>query len=114
MSFSLAKIISSVSVRTRIIGLAVIPVLGFLATGMAFSIGQSEVTEAFPNIGTASTLADASGEFKIALATMQIAAKDFVSHPSAEPIKNFEAGQALAATSFDKIAASAGALLDAN
>src|ERR1700754_412124 len=78
MPFSLARVISSVSVRTRIIGLAVIPVLGFIATGMAFRSGQPEVTQAFANVGTAAVLADASREFKFALATMQIAAKDFV------------------------------------
>src|SRR5215510_223389 len=111
---SLAKSISVVSVRTRIIGLALIPVFGFLANGITFTSGQTEVTDAFANVGTASALADASREFKIALATMQIAAKDFVSHPSSEPIKSFEAGQTLAATSFDRIAAAARAFQDSN
>jgi methyl-accepting chemotaxis protein len=114
MSFKPARLISSVSVRTRIIGLAVIPVLGFLATGLAFRSGQTEVTDAFTNVGSASTLADASREFKIALASMQIAAKDFVSRPSDEPIKNFDEGQTLALTSFDKIAATGGTLQDIN
>ena len=104
MPFSLANAISTVSVRTRIIGLALIPVVGFLANGIAYMSGQTAVTDAFANVGTAATLADASREFKIALATMQIAAKDFVAEQSAEPIKNFEAGQALALDNFNKIA----------
>jgi methyl-accepting chemotaxis protein len=110
MPFSLANSISTISVRTRIVGLALIPVVGFLANGIAFMSGQTAVTDAFANVGTAATLADASREFKIALATMQIAAKDFVAEPSAEPIKNFEAGQALALDNFNKIAGAANGL----
>jgi methyl-accepting chemotaxis protein len=108
------QLMTRISVRTRIIGLAMVPVIGFIANGVAFTIGQQEVSSAFANVGTASSLADASREFKIALATMQIAAKDFVSHPSAEPIGNFQSGQALAAESFKIIAASASPFNDNN
>src|SRR5262249_53557814 len=104
MPLPFRRIISSVSVRTRIIGLALIPVVGFVANGISFQSGQSEVNEAFSNVGTASAIADASREFKIGLATMQIAAKDFVTQPSEESIKNFEAGAALATANFDMIA----------
>ncbi len=34
---SFAQSVASVSVRTRIIGLALIPVVGFLANGIAFT-----------------------------------------------------------------------------
>ena len=66
----LAQSIASLSVRTRIIGLALIPVVGFLANGIAFTSGQGEVTDAFANVGTAAALADASREFKLALSTL--------------------------------------------
>src|SRR5215813_4052170 len=112
MPLSLANAISAVSVRDRIIGLALIPVIGFLADGIAFTSGQSEVTDAFANVATAATLADASREFKIALASMQIAAKDFVAQPSDEPIRNFEAGHAMATNNFDEIARAANGLHD--
>ena len=60
-----APLIARVSVRTRIVVLALIPVIGFLANGMAFMVGEREVEHAF---GTAEpappTLADASREFK--------------------------------------------------
>src|SRR5262245_52973092 len=104
---SLANSISAVSVRTRIIWLALIPVVGFLANGISFTAGRSDVTDAFGNVATAAALADASREFKIALASLQIAAKDYVTRPSEEPIRSFEAGQALAASNFDKIAGAA-------
>src|SRR5262245_63947267 len=103
----LAQSIASLSVRTRIIGLALIPVVGFLANGIAFTNGQSEVNDAFANAGTAAALADASREFKLALSTMQIAAKDYVAQPSDERVKAFEAAQALTAGNFEKIAAAA-------
>src|SRR5215468_3200349 len=104
---SIAQSIASLSVRTRIIGLALIPVVGFLANGIAFTTGQSEVADAFANVGTAAALADASREFKLALTTMQIAAKDYVAAPSDERARAFEAAQALTMSNFDKIAAAA-------
>src|SRR5262245_24142326 len=110
MPLSLVKSICAVSVRTRIIGLALIPVVGFVANGIAFTSGQKGVTEAFANVGTAAALADASREFNIPLAAMQIAANDFVTQPSQEPIKNFEAAQAQAARNFDRISSAAAGL----
>jgi len=104
---SFAQSIASVSVRTRIIGLALVPVVGFLANGVAFTAGQSGVTDAFGNVGTAAALADASREFKLTLASMQIAAKDYVAQPSDERAKAFEAAQTLTISNFDRIAGAA-------
>jgi methyl-accepting chemotaxis protein len=114
MKHLLAKLISSVSVRTRIVGIALIPVLGFLANGISFTAGQNEVTKAFDNVESASAISDASREFKIALASMQIAAKDFVAQPSQDLIKSFEAGHVQAATNFERIAMSSGAVGDSD
>jgi methyl-accepting chemotaxis protein len=108
---SFAQSIASVSVRTRIIGLALVPVVGFLANGVAFTAGQSGVTDAFANVGTAAALADASREFKLTLASMQIAAKDYVAQPSDERTKAFDAAQTLTISNFDKIAAAANGML---
>jgi hypothetical protein len=41
MAPSLANSISAVSVRARIIGLALIPVVGFLANGISFTTGET-------------------------------------------------------------------------
>ena len=68
------------------------------------------MTNAFDNVEAASTLSDASREFKIALVSMQFAATDFVALPSGELVRNFEANQALASSNFEKIAAATGAL----
>ncbi|MCC6890981.1 MAG: HAMP domain-containing protein [Hyphomicrobiales bacterium] len=107
---SLARAIASVSVRTRIVGIALIPVFGFLANGLSFTAGQSEVTNAFRNVDEASAVSDAGREFKIALVSMQFAATDFVAMPSADLVRNFETHHALAASSFERIAAAPNAI----
>ena len=55
-----ARLISRVSVRTRIVAIAVIPVIGFLANGIAFTSGETEVDGAFASALQAAALADAS------------------------------------------------------
>jgi methyl-accepting chemotaxis protein len=55
-------------------------------------------------------LADASREFRAALARMQMASKDFVAQPSDEEVAAFTAGHELASDSLDKIAASIDAM----
>ena len=94
------------SVRNRIAAIAVVPVIGFLANGMAFSSGERQVGSAFEAVRGAAVLADASREFKAALAGMQMAAKDFVAQPTDEEIKAFDASHGLASSSLDVIAAS--------
>jgi methyl-accepting chemotaxis protein len=109
---SLTRAIASVSVRTRIIGIALIPVVGFIVNGGSFITGQRDVTNAFDNVEAASVLSDASRDFKIALVSMEFAATDFVAMPSDDLLKNFEANHVLASSSFDKLAAATGALKD--
>ncbi len=114
LQMSFRKMFGSVSVRTRIVSLALIPVVGFLANGISFQSGEADVTDAFSNVAIASAIADAGREFKIALATMQIAAKDLVARPSDEPIRNFEAGYQLALANFEVIAGAGGTVADSD
>jgi methyl-accepting chemotaxis protein len=100
------RLISKLSVRARIVAIALIPVIGFLANGIAFTTGQRDVTNAFDNVEAASAISDASREFKIALTSMQSAAKDYVADPLPTHIKAFDVGQTLASISFERIAAS--------
>jgi methyl-accepting chemotaxis protein len=93
-------------VRSRIAAIAVIPVIGFLANGLAFTSGETQVGSAFESVRNAAVLADASREFKAALARMQMAAKDFVAQPSDDEVAVFTDGNALAADSLATIAAS--------
>jgi methyl-accepting chemotaxis protein len=97
-------------VRGRIAAIAVIPVVGFLANGLAFTSGETEVGNAFESVQSAAVLADASREFKATLAQMQMAAKDFVAQPADDVAVAFGAGYDIASNSLDAIAASIDAL----
>src|ERR1700675_467495 len=87
---SIFRFVTWFSVRTRIVALAIIPVVGFLANGIAFTIGESEVSGAFDSVKQASALADSSQEFKDALAAMRISARDFATRPGEDRIQSFE------------------------
>ena len=56
-NFSLQQLVSKLSVRGRIAAIAVIPVVGFLANGLAFTAGESEVGNAFESVKSAAVLA---------------------------------------------------------
>ena len=46
----LARMLTSVSVRTRIVVLAMIPVAGFLANGLTYTSGEGDVGRAFATV----------------------------------------------------------------
>src|ERR1700676_4484842 len=99
------QIFSRFSVRTRIIVLGVIPVLGFLANGIASVSGDIEVGNAFDSARGNTQVADASRDLKTGLLMMRAATTDFVAHPSDAEVTNFDAGQGLAMQSLDRIEA---------
>src|ERR1044072_114736 len=94
MTLSLYRILSGASVRVRIIALGVIPVVGFLINGIAFTIGEYEVEQAHKATERASDLADISREFKSSLIQMRVRTRDFAPRPSCELIKGFEESHA--------------------
>jgi methyl-accepting chemotaxis protein len=98
-------LISRVSVRTRIIALAIVPVIGFLANGIAFTSGKTEVDSAFESAQQAAVLADASREFKVALTTMRMSAKEFATQPSYDLVNLFAENHDSALHSLDVIEA---------
>jgi len=87
--FSPAHLVSRVTVRTRIIIIAMIPVLGFLANGVAFTTAQSESEAAFRSAHESAEVAEASREFKLALTAMRMSAKEFAAHPSYNDVTAF-------------------------
>jgi methyl-accepting chemotaxis protein len=94
---------SRVSVRSRIVAIAVIPVIGFLTNGISFSAGETDVESAFHSVKQATALADASEAFKAGLATMRIGLRDFVADPTQESMSAFDAGSRQAAQSLNTI-----------
>src|SRR5579864_9088962 len=77
-----AAVFSKMSVRARIVVLAVIPVIGFLAIGLAYMTGDIEVGRAFDTVHRNTAVADASRDLKTGLLMMRAATTEFVAHPS--------------------------------
>ena len=101
----ISRIFSRLSVRARIIALAVIPVIGFLANGVAFKVGDTEVGRAFDSVHRNTAVAAASRDLKAGLLLMRAATTDFVTRPSDDEVKNFNDGQELAMQSIARIEA---------
>jgi len=99
----LTRLLTYFSVRTRIIVLALVPVVGFLANGLTYVSGEHEVGAAFQTVRQSAALADASRDFKSAIAGMRITLKDFTAAPSNDLIAVFAKSQQLALTSLDTI-----------
>jgi methyl-accepting chemotaxis protein len=92
-SLDLKWLVSSLSVRTRIVVLAVIPVVGFLANGVTYISSERDTAAAFQTVKNAATISAVSRDFTGSVAAMRIAVKDFTATPSAELVAAF--GQAL-------------------
>jgi methyl-accepting chemotaxis protein len=90
------RIFSKLSVRSRIIVLGVIPVIGFFAGGLAFLTGDAEVGAAFDSVSRNTEVADASRNLKIGLLSMRAATTEFVAHPSDTAVHDFDDGEVLA------------------
>jgi methyl-accepting chemotaxis protein len=90
MVLSPHRLITSISVRSRIIMLAAIPVIGFLVNGIAFTAGERDVEHAFRTADRASDLAEVSREFRGTLIQMRARTRDFAMQSSDELIQSFE------------------------
>ena len=95
----LARMLASFSVRTRIVLLALIPVVGFVANGLTFTAGEGDVGRAFATVTHSTALADVSRDFKSAVASMRIIVKDF-------SVVCFEQAHATALKALETLAAS--------
>ena len=99
----LPRMVGSLSVRTRIIVLALIPVIGFIANGLTYGSSERDVSTAFHAYKQSGTLADASRDFKTALTNMRMSAKDFAVTPSPGLISAFESALSYALTNLSTI-----------
>lgn len=92
----LTRMLASFSVRTRIVLLALIPVAGFVANGFTYTSGEGDVGRTFDTFTRSASLADASRDFKSAVASMRIVVKDFSVKPSDALVASFEYAHAAA------------------
>ena len=102
----LTRILASFSVRTRIVLLALIPVAGFMANGFTYTSGEGDVARTFDTFTRSAALADASRDFKSAVASMRIVVKDFSVKPSDTLVAGFEYAYAVALRNLDSLEAS--------
>src|SRR6187551_2299643 len=102
----LTRMLASFSVRTRIVLLALIPVAGFVANGFTYTSGEVDVGRTFDTFTRSAALADASRDFKSAVASMRIVVKDFSVKPGDNLVAGFEYAYAVALRNLDTIEAS--------
>jgi methyl-accepting chemotaxis protein len=103
MGISAARMICGITVRARIVVLAAIPLLGFLANGTAFLTGQSEVEDAFASVKRAGAIAEASQDLNDAVSSMRILVRDYATRPSGELIRIFDETLTLSTGNLDRI-----------
>jgi methyl-accepting chemotaxis protein len=99
----LSRLSTVLSVRTRLIVLSLVPVIGLAAIGLSFVASERIVESAFESVHQSSRLADASREFKDALTTMQVRTKEYVAQPQSNLINRFEEAHSSALVSLKAI-----------
>jgi methyl-accepting chemotaxis protein len=104
----LNRIVGSLSVRTRIIAIALIPVFGLIANGFTFTAGERDIAMASQQAQHADTLAEASTEFQRALVKLRITARDFAIEADDGQIAAFDETAKHALKQLDAMEISAG------
>ena len=99
----MSRLGTAMSVRARIVVLALIPVAGLGIIGAAYLSGEREVDAAFQSVRNSAVLAGASNEFRVALVDMRVTAQVFASRPNRALIDDFEAAHNAALASLDVI-----------
>jgi methyl-accepting chemotaxis protein len=103
---SIRQIFDKLSVRARVAALGVVPIIGFLAYGIAYMASDIEVGRAFDSVRRDNAVVDASSDLKSGLLAMRLATVSFATHPSDTEVKAFGQAQQLAMKSLDRIEAS--------
>src|SRR3974390_2339737 len=99
------QLLASVSVRRRVMVLALVPVAGFAASGVAYLAGERNVAVAIQTVQQSVAVSDATREFRRAAVGIRIVSRDFNAAPSAELSRFFNGMFVLASQTLDTIAA---------
>lgn len=91
------------SVRARIVLLALIPVIGLGVIGAAYLSGERAVEDAFRSVRNSSVLTRASSDFRVALVDMRVTAQVFAQRPTRALIDDYENANKAALASLDVI-----------
>ncbi|MDQ2083894.1 hypothetical protein RA307_27220, partial [Xanthobacteraceae bacterium Astr-EGSB] len=95
---SVLRLLSALSVRMRIVLLAVIPLVGFLAVGVAFTNGGRTIDTAMGASRVSAQVADASRELKVALGQVMLSATNYSVRPNQKGVESFTAARESAAS----------------
>jgi len=99
------RVFTKLSVRARIIALGIMPLVGFLAYGIAYMTSDIEVGRAFDSVHRDTAVVDASSDLKAGLLAMRLATVTFATNPSDAEVKAFDQAQQVATESLDRIEA---------
>jgi methyl-accepting chemotaxis protein len=99
------QLFDRLSVRARVAALGVVPIIGFLAYGIAYMASDIEVGRAFDSVRRDNAVVDASSDLKGGLLAMRLATVSFATHPSDAEVKAFDQAQQMAMKSLDRIEA---------
>jgi len=99
----LVRFLPALRVRTRMVVLAIIPLVGFLALGWTYHSGEGAVADAFATVKRSTQIADASRDFQRSVITMRVLAKDFGTAPSTALVNSFTQVHALTLDYLDTI-----------
>jgi methyl-accepting chemotaxis protein len=91
------RLVSALSVRVKIIMLAVIPLIGFLAVGAVFTDGGRTIDKAMGASQASTQVADASRDLKVSLGQSMLAASIYSVRPSDKGVQDFAAARQTAA-----------------
>jgi methyl-accepting chemotaxis protein len=86
----LSRIARSLSVRGRIIIIALIPVVALIVNGLTFTLSEHEIEGVSQRAQVADELADASIEYQRALMSLRITARDFAAGATDEQVQAFD------------------------
>ena len=99
------QLFDRLSVRARVAALGVVPIIGFLAYGLAYMASDIEVGRAFESVRRDNAVVDASADLKGGLLAMRLATVTFATNPTDAQVKAFDQAQQLAMKSLDRIQA---------
>ena len=108
MGNRLARLSTAISVRSRIIALAFIPVVGLGIIALAYWSGERQADAAFQSVRNSAVLAGASNEFRVALVDMRVTAQVFATRPTRALIDDFIEAHLLAQRSLGVIESTIG------
>lgn len=99
-----SAMLAHVSVRSRVVLLALIPVVGFAASGISYLSGERNETAAMQTMQQSIAVSDATREFKRGINGMRIVVRDFNAAPSDKLVEVFNEMFVLASQNLDAIA----------